>query len=86
MFEEFDKSELNNLVKLYMSTKKELDNATIRTEHIDEDEFNEKVYDLTIMVEETKSEIIEYVERYESNVKALRTAYGGIAYKLFEEA
>jgi len=83
--EEFDKDEMKSLVKAYMNAKKELDRAFARTEHLDEDDFNEETYDLAIMVEEAKSEVIEYVEKYESNVKALRTSYSSIAYGLYKD-
>jgi len=83
--EEFDKDELKSLVKVYMDAKKELDKAFVRTEHLDEDDFNDETYDLAICVEEAKSEVVEYVEKYEANVKALRTAYSSIAYGLYKK-
>jgi len=86
MNEEFDRDELKDLVRIYKDTCKKHNEAIVRTDHLDEDDFNEETYDLAVGIEETKTEVIDYVTEHLVEVKKLDNEYVRTALELYEES
>jgi len=83
--EEFDKDVLYELVDSVSTAINDLDKAQRATEHMDEDEHNEEVYEAAIYIEEVKSELSEYVGKFLEAVRNLRTDKSVTALEIYTE-
>jgi len=86
MEEEFDIDELKDLYDTYVQAIKDVHKKREYNErHFDPDETDSELLDSEIFLNESKSNLIEYVSKHESKVRNLRTVYSKYIMEMYDE-